>query len=83
VSLKVQASELGLVLASELDKPGVMAPLAQATLPVPVSAVVPEQVQATMGAPAAVEAPGQDPVVVDTIKLPSSNKLEPESDAHF
>jgi len=83
VSLKGQASELGLVLASELDRPAVMAPLARATLSVPVPAVVPEQVQATMGGPAAVEAPGQDPVVADTVKLPSSNKLEPESHTQF
>jgi len=51
-------------------------------LSVPVPAVVPAQVQVTMGGPAAVEAPGQDPVVVD-IKLPSLNKLELEPNPHF
>jgi len=78
VSLKGQASELGLVLASELDGPIAMAPLAQATPLVTVPAVVLARVQAIMVGPAAVEALVRDPVAVDTFKSSFSNKLEPE-----
>jgi len=83
VSLKGQASESVLVLAPELHRLAAMAPLALATLPEMVPAVVPAQVQATMVVSAAVEALERDPVAVDILKIHFPNKLELEPNTHF
>jgi len=70
--------ELVLVLAPGLDRLVAMALLVRVMLLGAVPAVGPEAVKATMVGSAAVEAPDQDPVPVDTLKFHFRNKLEPE-----
>jgi hypothetical protein len=69
VSLKVQVSELVVVLALELDKPVVVVLLLKAMPPEMVQVAVAVQVVAIMAGQPAVEAPDLDPVTEDTIDL--------------
>jgi len=69
VSLKVQASELGLVLAPELDRPEALALMVQDMPPDSEAVPVAAQVVATMEGQPAVVAPVLEPVAVDTLKF--------------
>jgi hypothetical protein len=79
VSLKVQASVLGAVLAPEVDRPVALVLLVQAMPPEKELVVVVAQVVAIMAGQAAVEGPGLDPAAEDTIKPWVSDILKPES----
>jgi hypothetical protein len=83
VSLKGQASELGLVQALELHRPVAMALLVPAMPPEAVPAAAVAQVEAIMAGLAAVEARDKGPEQGHTLKFPFPKKLERESNKHF
>jgi hypothetical protein len=83
VSLKVQALELGLVLASELDRQVALALMVQAMPLESVEVAVAAQVAATTAGQAAAQAPDLDLVPVDILKYPFLDKLKPESKHSF
>jgi hypothetical protein len=83
VSLKGQASELGLVQVSELHRLVALALLVQAMLPEAVQAAEVARVEAKMAGLAAEEAREKGPVAVHTLKFSFLNKLEREPITHF
>jgi len=82
VSLKVQALELGLVLAVELDRPEALALMVQDMPPDLVAAPVAAQVAVTMAGQPEGVAPDLESVAVDTLKFPISRKLEWKPNTH-